>query len=35
MGRPKLVAAGGIVYHVLNRANRRARIFHKPITKRF
>jgi putative transposase len=24
------VAAGGIIYHVLNRANRRARIFHKP-----
>jgi len=30
MGRPRRVAAGGIVYHVLNRANRRARMFHKP-----
>jgi putative transposase len=30
MGRAKRVAAGGIVYHVLNRANRRATIFHKP-----
>ena len=30
MGRSKRVAAGGIVYHVLNRANRRARMFHKP-----
>ena len=30
MGRPRRVTAGGIVYHVLNRANRRARIFHKP-----
>ncbi len=30
MGRAKRIAAGGIVYHVLNRANRRTRIFHKP-----
>jgi putative transposase len=30
MGRPKRVTAGGVVYHVLNRANRRATIFHKP-----
>jgi putative transposase len=30
MGRSKRITAGGIVYHVLNRANRRARIFHKP-----
>jgi putative transposase len=30
MGRPRRAAAGGVVYHVLNRANRRARIFHKP-----
>src|SRR5665213_3718570 len=30
MGRPRRVTAGGIVYHVLNRANRRAKIFHKP-----
>lgn len=30
MGRPKRVTARGIVYHVLNRANRRARIFNKP-----
>lgn len=30
MGRPRRVAAGGIVYHALNRANRRARMFHKP-----
>ena len=30
MGRPRRIAAGGVVYHVLNRANRRARIFHKP-----
>jgi putative transposase len=29
MGRPKRVAAGGMVYHVLNRANRRATMFHK------
>ena len=27
MGRPKRVTAGGIVYHVLNRANARLRIF--------
>jgi putative transposase len=30
MGRPRRVAAGNVVYHVLNRANRRTRIFHKP-----
>jgi putative transposase len=30
MARPRRVVAGGIVYHVLNRANRRARMFHKP-----
>jgi putative transposase len=30
MGRPKRAVAGGVVYHVLNRANRRARMFHKP-----
>jgi putative transposase len=30
MGRARRVASGGIVYHVLNRANRRARMFHKP-----
>jgi putative transposase len=30
MGRPRRVTAGGIVYHVLNRANRRVRIFNKP-----
>jgi putative transposase len=30
MGRPKRVTAGGLVYHVLNRGNRRARIFLKP-----
>ena len=30
MGRARRVAAGGIVYHVLNRSNRRARMFHKP-----
>jgi REP element-mobilizing transposase RayT len=30
MGRPRRITAGDIVYHVLNRANRRARIFHKP-----
>jgi REP-associated tyrosine transposase len=30
MGRPRRVTVGGIVYHVLNRANRRTRIFHKP-----
>jgi putative transposase len=29
MGRPRRLSAGGVVYHVLNRANRRARIFHK------
>jgi len=28
-GRGELTA-GGIVYHVLNRANRGAKIFHKP-----
>jgi len=28
MGRPLRAALGGIVYHVLNRANARARIFH-------
>ena len=30
MGRARRVAAGGIVYHVLNRGNGRAGIFHKP-----
>jgi putative transposase len=30
MGRPRRLSVGGIVYHVLNRANRRAKIFHKP-----
>ena len=30
MGRPRRATAGGIVYHALNRANRRARLFHKP-----
>ena len=29
MGRPLRVAAGGDVYHVLNRANARLRVFHK------
>ena len=29
MGRPKRVAKGGIVYHVLNRANARMTIFDK------
>jgi putative transposase len=29
MGRPKRVALGGYVYHVLNRANGRLRIFRK------
>jgi putative transposase len=29
MGRPLRVAPGGYVYHVLNRANARLRIFHK------
>ena len=30
MGRPKRAADGGLVYHVLNRANARMRIFDKP-----
>ena len=30
MGRPNRVAAGGLVYHVLNRANARGTIFDKP-----
>jgi putative transposase len=30
MGRPLRAAAGGIVYHVVNRANARAKIFEKP-----
>ena len=30
MGRPKRAADGGLVYHVLNRANARMRIFEKP-----
>ncbi len=30
MGRPKRVADGGLVYHVLNRANARMPIFDKP-----
>ncbi len=29
MGRPLRVALGGYVYHVLNRGNGRAAIFHK------
>ena len=29
MGRPKRIAAGGYVYHVINRANGRLRIFRK------
>jgi len=29
MGRPLRTAAGGLVYHVLNRANARMRIFRK------
>lgn len=29
MGRPKRINAGGLVYHVLNRANARRQIFHK------
>ncbi len=30
MGRPKRVADGGLIYHVLNRANARMTIFEKP-----
>src|SRR4051794_18867721 len=30
MGRARRVSAGGIVYHVMNRGNRRADVFHKP-----
>ncbi len=30
MGRPKRIAPGGLVYHVLNRANARMTIFDKP-----
>ncbi len=30
MGRPKRTADGGLIYHVLNRANARMRIFEKP-----
>ncbi len=30
MGRPLRTAAGGVVYHVLNRANARIQIFEKP-----
>ena len=30
MGRTRRKAAGGVVYHALNRGNGRARIFHKP-----
>ena len=30
MARPKRINKGGVVYHVLNRANRRLRIFKKP-----
>jgi hypothetical protein len=30
MGRPKRAADGGLVYHVLNRANARMTIFEKP-----
>ena len=29
MGRPKRVADGGVIYHVLNRANARMTIFEK------
>jgi len=29
MGRPLRAALGGYVYHILNRANARSRIFHK------
>jgi putative transposase len=30
MGRPKRAADGGLIYHVLNRANARMPIFEKP-----
>ncbi len=30
MGRPKRTTAGGLVYHVLNRANARIQVFDKP-----
>ena len=30
MGRPMRAAAGGVIYHVLNRANARSQIFEKP-----
>ncbi len=30
MGRPLRTTTGGLVYHVLNRANERLRIFDKP-----
>jgi hypothetical protein len=30
MGRPLRVTVGGLAYHVLNRANRRARLFDDP-----
>ena len=30
MGRPKRAADGGLIYHVLNRANARMTIFEKP-----
>ena len=30
MGRPRRAADGGLIYHVLNRANARMRIFQKP-----
>lgn len=30
MGRPRRAADGGLVYHVLNRANARMTIFEKP-----
>ena len=29
MGRPKRSDEAGVIYHMLNRANRRATIFHK------
>ena len=29
MGRPKRADEAGVIYHMLNRANRRATIFHK------
>lgn len=34
MARAERTSVGGIVYHVLNRGNRRRRIFHKPADAR-